>query len=74
MIKALLSNIISNLKNSIGSKTKRKIIVFSVDDYGNVRLNSAEARKNMDAAGMKTYSRFDALDTLETTQDLHQIF
>jgi hypothetical protein len=74
MIKALLSNIISNLKNSIGSKTKRKIIVFSVDDYGNVRLNSAEARKNMDAAGMKTYSRFDALDTLETTQDLEQLF
>jgi hypothetical protein len=74
MIKALLSNIISNLKNSIGWKTNRKIIVFSVDDYGNVRLNSAEARKNMDAAGMKIYSRFDALDTLETTQDLEQLF
>ena len=74
MIRAILSNIISNLKNSIGWKTKRKIVVFSVDDYGNVRLNSAQARKNMDAAGMKIYSRFDALDTLETTQDLEQLF
>ncbi|WP_445454340.1 hypothetical protein [Flavobacterium sp. 25HG05S-40] len=74
MIKAILSNIISNLKNSIGWKTKRKIVVFSVDDYGNVRLNSAQARKNMDAAEMKIYSRFDALDTLETTQDLEQLF
>lgn len=74
MIKAILSKIISNLKNSIGWKTKRKIVVFSVDDYGNVRLNSAQARKNMDAAGMKIYSRFDALDTLETTQDLEQLF
>lgn len=74
MIKPILSSIISNLKNSIGWKTKRKIVVFSVDDYGNVRLNSAEARKNMDAAGMKIYSRFDALDTLETTQDLEQLY
>ena len=74
MIKVILSKIISNLKNSIGWKTNRKIVVFSVDDYGNVRLNSAQARKNMDAVGMKIYSRFDALDTLETTQDLEQLF
>lgn len=74
MVRPLLSKIISNLKNSIGWKTNRKIVVFSVDDYGNVRLNSAEARKNMDAAGMKIYSRFDALDTLETTQDLEQLY
>ena len=53
-----MRKIIANLKNSIGSKTNRKIIVFSVDDYGNVRLNSNDARINMDAAGMKVYSRF----------------
>lgn len=74
MIKPILSSIISNLKNSIGWKTNRKIVVFSVDDYGNVRLNSVESRKNMDLAEMKIYSRFDALDTLETTQDLEQLF
>lgn len=74
MLRKVLSSVISNLKNSIGWKTKRKIVVFSVDDYGNVRLNSPEARKNMDTAGMKIYSRFDALDTLETTQDLEQLF
>jgi len=74
MIKPVISSIVSNLKNSIGWKTKRKIVVFSVDDYGNVRLNSMQARKNMDDAGMKIYSRFDAIDTLETTQDLEQLF
>lgn len=74
MIKNLVYDIISNLKNSIGWKTNRQIVVFSVDDYGNVRLNSAKARANMDKAGMKIYSRFDALDTLETTQDLEQLF
>jgi hypothetical protein len=58
----------------IGWKTNRKIIVFSVDDYGNVRLNSKEARANMDQAGMKIYSRFDLLDTLETKEDLAQLY
>jgi hypothetical protein len=74
LIKSIIYTAFSNLKNSIGWKTKRKIIVFSVDDYGNVRLNSKTARINMDKAGMKVYSRFDALDTLETKQDLEQLY
>lgn len=74
MIKKIVHTVFSNLKNAIGWKTIRKIIVFSVDDYGNVRLNSTEARKNMDKAGMKVYSRFDALDTLETTKDLELLY
>lgn len=74
LIRNLLHTLITNIKNSVGTRTKRKIVVFSVDDYGNVRLNSAQARRNMDAAGMKIYSRFDALDTLETTQDLEKLY
>jgi hypothetical protein len=74
LIKKIIHTVFSNLKNAIGWKTNRKIIVFSVDDYGNVRLNSTEARKNMDEAGMQIYSRFDALDTLETTQDLEHLY
>lgn len=74
MIKRILHTVFANLKNSFGWKTNRKIIVFSVDDYGNVRLNSKAARANLDKAGMKIYSRFDALDTLETKQDLEELF
>ena len=74
MIRKILGTIFMNLKNCIGWKTHRKIVVFSVDDYGNVRVNSKQARTNMDAAGMKIYSRFDSLDTLETKQDLEQLY
>ena len=74
MIKRILHTVFANLKNSFGWKTNRKIIVFSVDDYGNVRLNSKAARANLDKAGMKIYSRFDTLDTLETKQDLEELF
>lgn len=73
-MKKFLQSIFQNFKNIIGWKTKRKIVVLSVDDYGNVRVNSKQARTNMDAAGLKIYSRFDLLDTLETKQDLEQLF
>jgi hypothetical protein len=74
MISKIKDSLINNLKNSIGWKTKRKIVVFSVDDYGNVRLNSEEARAKLAEAGLKVYSRFDLLDTLETKQDLEQLY
>jgi len=66
--------ILLNLKNSIGWKTKRKILVISVDDYGNVRLDSKKARETLDKSGLKVHSRFDAFDTLETKQDLEMLF
>ena len=66
--------IFNNIKNIYGWKTKRKIVVISVDDYGNVRLDSKKARKKMDQAGLKVLSRFDAFDTLETKEDLEMLF
>ena len=74
MISQLKECLIGNVKNILGWKTKRKIVVFSVDDYGNIRVNSKAARANMDDAGMKIYSRFDLLDTLETKADLAALY
>jgi hypothetical protein len=66
--------LIDNTKNLLGWKTERKIVVFSVDDYGNVRLDSKTAKENMEKAGVKTSSRFDAYDTLESREDLEILF
>jgi hypothetical protein len=65
---------ILNAKNLVGWRTKRKIVVISVDDYGNVRLDSKRARERMDEKGLKVLSRFDALDTLETREDLELLY
>lgn len=66
--------ILDNIKNFYGWKSNRKIVVFSVDDYGNVRLDSKKARKSMDNAGLKVFSRFDAFDALETKLDLEILY
>lgn len=63
-----------NIKNIFGWKTNRKLLVISVDDYGNVRVDSKRSRENLDRAGLKVQSRFDAFDSLETENDLFSLF
>ncbi|RZJ76858.1 MAG: hypothetical protein EOO45_00720 [Flavobacterium sp.] len=74
MINALKNELAINLKNIYGWKTGRKIVVISVDDYGNVRLDSKKARENMDREGAKIKSRFDAYDSLENREDLEMLY
>jgi len=63
------------LKNSIGWRTNRKIVVFTTDDYGNVRMASKEARETMRLAGMNVaFTRFDFYDALEDKEDLQQLY
>jgi hypothetical protein len=71
---ALRSIVLSNLKNIIGWKTDKKIVVLSVDDYGNVRTDSRQALERMEQEGVIPLSRFDLLDTLETTTDLEMLY
>lgn len=71
---SLLRSAADHLKNFPGYRTNRHIVVFLVDDYGNIRLDSAEARNKMFAAGLNVSSRFDSYDTLETREDLEILF
>jgi len=63
-----------HLKNIIGRRTKRKLVAFSVDDYGSVRLASKKAKDNLISSGVVLTNRFDNLDTLETDEDLSALF
>jgi hypothetical protein len=71
---SLKQTALNYLKNIPGWRTQRKLVVISVDDYGNVRLDSKKARENMDKAGLKVHTRFDAYDTLETKEDLEALY
>lgn len=66
-----------HVKNSLGKKlsVKRKIVAFLVDDYGNVRLNNIQVRKKLKQQGyIDGSNRFDLYDTLETREDLDQLY
>ena len=63
-----------NIKNIYGWRTKRKIVVITVDDYGTVRTASKKARENMKKAGLKMLSHFDHYDTLEDEEDLLSLY
>ena len=66
--------IVDNVKNIQGWRTREKLVVFAIDDYGNVRLDSRAAREKLRAAGLELNNRFDQYDALETTQDLEALF
>ena len=66
--------ILDNLKNLPGWRTRRKLVVFNVDDYGNIRLASRAAGERLGQAGVALTGRFDQLDTLETRADLEALF
>ena len=66
--------ILDNLKNIPGWRTRRKLVVFNVDDYGNIRLASRAAGERLAQAGVALTGRFDRLDTLETRVDLEALF
>lgn len=70
----MISKIRDNCKSMFSWHTKRKIIVLSIDDYGNVRLDSKKSRQEMDDFGIKALSRFDAFDSMETREDLEMLF
>ncbi|QAA81286.1 hypothetical protein EI546_05890 [Aequorivita sp. H23M31] len=67
--------IIRNLKNLPGKKTKRKIVVFYVDDYGSVRIKDKSAYNNLKSAGIPMdETRFSQYDTLADKEDFHKLF
>ena len=70
----VIDRIILELKNSFGWKTKRKLVVLSFDDYGNVRVDSKEARQRLNDSGLKVSTRFDAFDSLENREDIEVLY
>lgn len=71
---SLKDQIFQNIKNIPGWKTKRKLVAFAVDDYGNVRVDSKKAFEKIDKRNSVKEQRFDRFDTLETREDLEILY
>lgn len=70
-MKQTISN---HIKNIPGWRTDRKLVIFSVDDYGNVRIASKEARNKLQEEHIPFKSHFDSFDNLETQEDLESLY
>ena len=67
--------ILGNLRNIPGWRTRRKIIVFESDDWGSIRMRSAEDKKALEKKGFDfTNQDFNTYDALESNDDLIQLF
>lgn len=73
-INFLKQYLFNHIKNLGGWSTNRKLIIFSVDDYGNLRIRNREALYSLRNEGLVVSQRFDCLDNLENTKDLSLLF
>lgn len=71
---SIKSNISSYIKNISGWKSHRKLLAFAVDDYGNIRLSSREAREKLKTKNVTLSGRFNNFDALDTREDFEQLF
>lgn len=76
MISAIKRNLVLNLKNIPGWKTSRKIVVFESDDWGSLRMASAQHLQKLREAGVVSPSNatYDALDAMESKEDMEMLF
>jgi hypothetical protein len=49
-------------------------LAFAVDDYGNIRLSSPQAKEKLMDKGVNLKGRFDQFDALDTLQDYELLF
>lgn len=71
---SIKSKLLINAKNLIGIKTRRKLVVIYVDDYGSIRVRDKEAYRNLLKAGLAVDKTRYGYDTLCTTEDLQMLF
>lgn len=65
----------SLIKNLLGWKTKRKIVVIESDDWGSIRMSSNEAIAKLKSLGADiNKSRYEMFDSLESNSDMEAMF
>jgi hypothetical protein len=70
----MLRNLLKQGANFLGYKTNRKIIVICSDDWGGIRVKDLKRRNELQALGLNMANRFDEFDSLESNQDVEQLF
>jgi hypothetical protein len=71
----LVNNTLKSVLNLFGFKTKRKLILFVVDDYGSIRMPDKNVYKKLSSKGINFENcRFSKFETIESNTDLEALF
>ena len=74
----MIGYIKGNIRNMLGWKTERRIIVIESDDWGSIRMPSSQAYERLNAAGIDLVSRdaerYSRYDTLASVSDLTNLY
>lgn len=73
-LKDIAYNLVLNLKNIPGWRTKRKLLVIECDDWGGIRIPSKEVYEKLKEDGIKVPEGHFRYDTLESAEDLEELF
>lgn len=74
-IKQIISKVYYNLINFPGWRTRRKIVVIESDDWGSIRMPSSEVYSEFVKRGLNlSNSNYNRVDTLESNEDLVQLY
>jgi hypothetical protein len=69
------NNILLNLKNIPGWRTRKKILVIECDDWGSIRMPSRKVFELLINKGLNIDTgRFNRYDTLESAEDLELLY
>ena len=74
IFKKIKENLILNGKNIPGRRLKRNIVVIESDDWGSVRMPTADIHKKLTKRGFDFNNRYDRYDTLADDKDLGELF
>jgi hypothetical protein len=75
IIKNITTGLIKNFSNIPGWSTRRKLVIFLVDDWGSIRIPDKAAFEALQKAGIDCEgNRFNRYDTLESQHDLSMLF
>lgn len=64
----------TNIKNILGRKTNRRLVVICADDYGSIRVRDKKAYEILLKAGIAVDKTRYGYDTVCTAEDLHKLF
>jgi hypothetical protein len=70
----MIESVKQNIVNSLGWRTKRKIVVIQSDDWGSIRMPNKKTYNELINSGINVNDAYNSYDNLESNLELNNLF